>query len=425
MRASEELSFSHRLFSSATFFKYFMTFDTGSGLLLLTPSPGCPPSFVVPIRQTCQLKAISIPSTNKSIVGKHLCRQGFALVDATDGMGLFIVCPTDEEHTKWSGLLSSEIRKLQVKPQQDCISVEEASGVTMADAKVARQPETSNGLDAEDQFDLLDQHQHESPPDPFAVFETTPQMATEDSPQATVSKDGLDQVDDPEWPTEKEEVPLDDSTTASTALETGQVNSNEEDDFDPFQSAVNTVQEPVHQPAQPPIRDRLAKARASKLGSRFGSALKTGIQSVDKGEISKRSLQVGQKMTLLKKSAGTKMNAARATIEQMSERPAVETNRETGVLATHTNEIKTTSNHRLETMKNASSKISSFAVTSVRTIDDTMKQLKIDEKVKQLKIDEKVNQLTTAVRNESQKRRSETSRHRIGIGSDVDKKPIR
>jgi len=163
-------------------------------------------------------------------------------------------------------------------------------------------------------------------------------------------------------------------------------------------------------------------AKASKLGSRFGSALKTGIQSVaneaprNKGDLSKRSLQVGQKMTLLKKSAGTKMNAALATIEQMNDRPAVETSGETGVLASQTNEIVTTSNNRLENMKNASSKISSFAVTSVRTIDDTMKQLKIDEKV---------NQITTAVRNESQKRRSETSRHRIGIGSDVDRKPIR
>ena len=207
------------------------------------------------------------------------------------------------------------------------------------------------------------------------------------------------------------------------ALATLETNSNEEDDFDPFLSAVNKVhEEPIPQPSQPPMRDRLAMAKASKLGSRFGSALKTGIQSVaneaprNKGDLSKRSLQVGQKMTLLKKSAGTKMNAALATIEQMNDRPAVETSGETGVLASQTNEIVTTSNNRLENMKNASSKISSFAVTSVRTIDDTMKQLKIDEKV---------NQITTAVRNESQKRRSETSRHRIGIGSDVDRKPIR
>ncbi|EJK75579.1 hypothetical protein THAOC_02693, partial [Thalassiosira oceanica] len=417
VRASEELSFSHRLFSSATFFKYFMTFDTGSGLLLLSSSPGCPPSFVVPIRQTSQLKNISMSSTNKSIVGRHICRQGFALVDATDGMGLFIVCPTDEEHTKWSGLLSSEIQRLQVKspeiPVADRISLEASEVITSADAEVARQPGTPNGLNAEDPFEVLDQHQHEAPPDPFAIFETTPPRATDDPlPQTPVSTDGLDQVADPELPRGMNEVPLDDSTTALTALETGQVNSHEEEDFDPFQSAVN-IPTFSPQPAQPK-RDRLAMARASKLGSRFGSALKTGMQSVaneaprNKVEISKRSLQVGQKMR-------TKINAARATIEQMSERPTVERSRETGVLASHTNEIVTISN-RLDTMKNASSKISSFAVTSVRTIDDTVKQLKIDEKV---------NQLTTAVRNESQKRRSETSRQRIGIGSDVDKKPVR
>ena len=348
-------------------------------------------------------------STNKSIVGRHLCRQGFALVDATDGMGLFIVCPTDEEHTKWTGLLSIEIQRLQAKspevPVADRISSEEASEViSSADTKGAQQPPE------EDPFDALG-NQDEAPPDPFAVFDTTAPRTTEDLlPQTPASTDCLDQVADPEWP------------SGMDALATLETNSNEEDDFDPFLSAVNKVhEEPIPQPSQPPMRDRLAMAKASKLGSRFGSALKTGIQSVaneaprNKGDLSKRSLQVGQKMTLLKKSAGTKMNAALATIEQMNDRPAVETSGETGVLASQTNEIVTTSNNRLENMKNASSKISSFAVTSVRTIDDTMKQ----------KIDEKVNQITTAVRNESQKRRSETSRHRIGIGSDVDRKPIR
>ena len=114
VRVGEDLSFSHRIFSSATFWRYWMALH--GSLLILYERPGSTkPCIVIPLQTSSQLRGVSMASSSNKgtsgIVGNYMQQKGFALFDSANGAGLFFVAPNDADHKMWVEAISTMLNK--------------------------------------------------------------------------------------------------------------------------------------------------------------------------------------------------------------------------------------------------------------------------------------------------------------------------
>ena len=379
IRVGEDLSFSHRIFSTATFWRYWMVLD--NSLLILYNSPGrSVPSYIIPLRSTSQLRSIAMSSSSSSnkasgIVGNHVQEKGFAVFDPAEGTGLFFVTSNEKDYNMWVQALYLALKKEKVNTSDNSPTISE--------------PVNSNGTGHNGEDEVI----FTSPLPPVETdLQPTEHQPTEthivqelQTAQSIDSSKVMDDVD-------MEEVSL--------------CSSEEKGPIKLSPSIENTSSEEVSvipkipQNVNLPMRERLALAKGkSKLISR---------------EI------VGQKMSKLKLNANTKLSAARASLHDQV------------MVAQSSSQDETSRSGKQEQLRKKLANLD-------QSMTNTVRRLKIDEKAAIIggAANKKVNQLSAAVKSDprvqqignSVSRRvhsrsmSEHSKQRIGIGN--ESKPIR
>ena len=509
IRVGEDLSFSHRLFSSATFWKYWMVLD--KSLLVLYKTPGSSvPSFVIPLRKSSQLRSITLSSSsNKTsgIVGNHIGQQGFALYDSDEGgaTGLFFVTADESDYNMWIQSISMALENVDDTDtlDNDYIIEEgmniEKSGVEESNGIIENQDtkQILGDLPASTTSVPLQAPRSKSPSiaetipdptisDPFSTCDEPahlPTVARDEMPPVQAPVDSLDSseaMDD----VEMEDVSLSGSENgAAVTLLSPSTDSDMQ--LPPIETPISSQPHAQNAMQSLPMRERLALAKEkSKLASsKFGLALKakggmlTAVdesgRDIDGGNQApppKRSLAVGQKMSMLKRNANTKLMAARASLQDQvastrSEASPKTDFPESASTSSSTDELSGNSRKLVvaEKMsllkKNASTKLtsvrSSMEVSLSSSHDEVSasrsgkqelrkKLANLDQSmsntVRRLKIDEKVTQLSAAVKNDAMmqqisnsvsrrvhtRNNSEHTRQRIGIGEESKAiKPIK
>jgi len=363
VRVGEDLSFSHRIFSSATFYKYWMVLDRS--LLILHKAPGdTKPSFIIPLRQaSTRLHSLSSNKSTSGIVGNHMQQKGFAVFDSTEGTCLFFVTSNDSDYKMWTTQISMVLKKEEIMP--DIISnVKEEERAISDITSAVNHRDNIKPMSATDLVDpAASSMAHNNPfgdingastasAPPQASEKTAthtglldvsdspppiPISKNEISPAPVASVTDSERMDDEEM----EDISLSDSekipNNLSTISETVP-SSNIPVDSPASSSPPLHVQEPANTSLQSlPMRERLALAKGkSKIASsRFGSALKTAkggmlaaasessrvgvkqavVKETPHKEELKRSFAVGQKMSMLKRNANTKLAAARSSMQ--------------------------------------------------------------------------------------------------------------
>ncbi|KAL7553767.1 hypothetical protein ACHAWF_017089 [Thalassiosira exigua] len=572
VRVGEDLPFTHRIFSSATFWRYWMVLNRT--LLILYKAPGTKPSFVIPLQASTQLRVLSMASSSNkapsSIVGNHFHQMGFSLFDSSEGTELhFVACPSD--HDMWVRKISMALKREEAAspdiasssnahsdatgqsstlvPTDDVTSsapslqdpnTHGASqvidlSVPLAASSAAQdvgpfgafnevQPEIQHmDLSSATDANIQSAEPNASSEDPFDVFGVAAPAQKSKSTTPDESLDLFDVMEDVDMEA-MDDVSLGDSPekiqktlpTPDTMLP-AHLPSHEQTHSPPASQPPNppsnrptlSMPEPQTNALQNvnlqslPMRERLAlaKGKSKMASSRFGSALKTakggmlaasemsrdGIkQAIAKEapareELTKRSLAVGQKMSMLKKTANTKLAARSTTQDQTS--GGVEAAAETSVKvpALHSNAFQdeitdrkaavgqkmamlkknlstavrpstqeelmkrvdtndsigpsetpsTSSQHEPHANRSGKQELRKKFANLDQTMSNTMRRLKIDEKVTQLSAavksgvrnDPVVRKLSSEGRSHSM--RSDHSKRQLGIGRDMKSmKPI-
>jgi len=486
VRVGEDLSFSHRIFSSATFWRYWMVLD--KSLLILYKAPGTSPSYIIPLRASSQLRSLSMSSssnkTASGIVGNHMQQKGFAVFDAAEGTELFFVATNDSDYKMWVQAISLALKKKEITAPDNASSTNLQALPSTADHIVPLA--SSSNVDP---FGVIDGMPTASAPplandpnpfreeleptetspsaaeplvakcdDSFASFDApTPVTATQEEilPASAASMDSFEAMDDVEM---MEEISLGENDSPM------EIPSEHPSTCPPIQEPRNINSQAL------PMRERLALAKGkSKIAkSKFGSALKTakggmlaageigrdGIkqaaakEALRREEPTKRSLAVGQKMSMLKRNASTKLTAARSSMQDHISVRTEDSSEPTDVptLPLSSSRDELSGNRKLvvgqkigNLKKNASTKLTSLG-TSVRTsMHDQSTNLDLSSTMRRLKIDEKVTQFSAAVKssvkndpvmrqisNRSHSRNNEHSKQRLGIGEESKSiKPIK
>jgi len=119
------MNFSHRLFSSATFWRYWCVLD--NNLIILYETPGARPSFIIPLRASSQLRSLAMSSSSSKagsgIVGEHVRQKGFAVFDSEVGSGLFFVATDSSDYDMWVKAISTALRNVESNVSEDMISM--------------------------------------------------------------------------------------------------------------------------------------------------------------------------------------------------------------------------------------------------------------------------------------------------------------
>jgi len=350
--------------------------------------------------------------------------------------------------------------------------------------------------------------------DPFGLSDVQPPPVTQDITQEEISQVPVDSLNDSDTmdDEEMEDISLCDSVKVSNDLSTITENvrsmdvplhvptpptpslPNQEPPTPPAQSSRN--QEPQNPVQSLPMRERLAlaKGKSKMASSKFGSALKAASESgrasmkqAPRKDEPKRSFAVGQKMSMLKRNANTKLTAARSSMQdQLHVRIEDSSERSAKTAPSISSRDQLSGNRKLDVgqkmsslKKNASTKLTSLN-TSVRSsvqdqssksvntedssgppnfsISSSQDELSVSRSgkpdirkkianldqsmsntMKRLKIDEKMTQLSAAVKSgvkndpamapvmrKLASRNSEHPRRRLGIGEESKAmKPIK
>ncbi len=119
------MNFSHRLFSSATFWRYWCVLD--NNLIILCETPGARPSFIIPLRASSQLRSLAMSSstskTGTGIVGELVRQKGFAVFDSEVGSGLFFVATDSSDYDMWVKAISAALRNVESNVSEDMTSM--------------------------------------------------------------------------------------------------------------------------------------------------------------------------------------------------------------------------------------------------------------------------------------------------------------
>jgi hypothetical protein len=474
VRVGEEMNFSHRLFSSATFWRYWCVLD--NNLIILYETPGARPSFVIPLRASSQLRSIAMSSSSSkigsSIVGEHVRLKGFALFDSEVGSGLFFVATDISDYDMWVRAISAALKKVESDVSENIGGVNQDSGkLPMESDQYVDSFQTYDGTAFVSPQALKSDRSGEDIP-LKELSEPTNDGALERL--TSLDSDSMENL-------EMEEISLGCDETGPKDFPAFNENaSSAEIPFNRPPSSAPSL--PIQEPL--PIRERLALAKG-KSKTTFGSALKTakgGIIAVSEvgrhgvkqavlkqasreDEPTKRSLAVGQTMSRLKINANTKMTAALSSMQDqkstttgsLPEEGAGNLKNVVGpkISLMKTLVASTPPSTRVQLPKDSndddhpepsglSSKVSD-EISGNLSQDIRKKLFNLDQSMsntmRRLKIDEKVNQLSAAVKsgvmndpvmrqigsvNRSQSRNSEHSRQRLGIGDErKSMKPIK
>lgn len=499
IRACEDLSFSHRIFSSATFFRYWMVLNK-STLILSKDGPGTQPAFIVPIRPSCQLRALTL-SSSSGIVGSHVKRNGFALFDSEEGTGLFFCAANASDCEMWVRAISSAVHKgersapitdssMDAQTPLDCSVTEQAMDAPPASTELL--PQTSSPFidAAPPDVGTSNQFTEEAAnpdaainDDPFCLLDAPgPATSTpQDIVPATV--ESFDSCDDM-----MDVISLGDSERGPNSDNSVCIENSSSTVADPLIAPPSSVSSSTQEPQNvTSMRERLAVAKGKSKS--FGmSALKTakggmlaageisrdGVkqamtrESAQGDDATKRSLAVGQKMSLLKRNASTKLTdkltAARAGVSSTSTDTSVpssssrdetpgarklDVGQKMSVLkknaGTKLTSLGTSVRSAMQDQPNIgpnaeggqeSPEVPQAEVTATRSSKQELRKklAGLDQTVRRLKIDEKVTQLSAAVKQgiindpvvRQMSRNNENSRRRLGIGEESKTiKPIK
>lgn len=480
-------SFPHRIFSAATLYRYWTVLS--GKLLLVYKAPGCNhPSFILPLGPSTQLQSVAIASSNASktgtgIVGYHLQHCGFALVDLVDGTELFFVPSNRDEYETWIAAISKALGKNRPQQQVSIGVVDDVDGIAT--------------LSLNDEI-----LQQQLPAETAQIDETSVEKASVEV--ESVCLETTDETVDDEM---TDEVELDTISLSDRSAKIEYIRSTNQH-HDPFEDLaplpsckdegaatfaavhLNPQGEPssvtnhdANNTQSLPLRDRMAKGKSKFAASKLSSALKSAKGGVlAAGEIGRdgiralaqegiqpredrprtqpsptnnnnamssafgkeRSLVVGQRMSVLKQSASSKLTklstAVKSSLQehQMPERQ------------TRTSYLSDLSQHA----EQSSIEVDPFGLIEYTESHDERPANKgkqqemrkrfsnLDQSMRRLKIDEKLSHMSAAVKqaaNDSQVMRqlssasishargSDHGRHRVGIGDDIksQQKPVK
>ncbi len=516
VRVGEEMNFSHRLFPSATFWRYWCVLE--HNLLILYEMPGATPSFIIPLRASSQLCSLAMSSPASGIVSEHLRLKGFAVYDSEVGSCLFFVATDTSDYEMWVKAISAALKKIEsnVSENPSSMNLQAGSGVNHDGDEFA----TKSNQFVEPWKEQVAKIQAPQVSDDTA-FGPTKALNSDQigdgiprndpngkgalQPLIPLDSDSMDNL-------EMEEISLECSKSEGVS---SPCNTNlliESDDFPVFNGIVSSAEIPFDRPPSPasslptkeplPLRERLALAKGkSKIASsKLGSALKTAKGSIlaaseigrdgvkqafakeaSRGdEMTKRSLAVGQTVSMLKLNANTKLTAALTSMQDrnstttgtMSEGADVPASKSYSIKGEGAGSPKNVVGSRISILKTLGTSVSSSTqdnssknshdsdppisseaplrifqdeLSGKRSQDIRKKLINLDQSMsdtmKRLKIDEKVHQFSSAVKSgvmndpvvrqmssvsRSYSRISEHSRRRFGIGEERKSiKPIK
>jgi hypothetical protein len=345
------MNFSHRLFSSATFWRYWCVLE--HNLIILYEMPGATPSFIIPLRASSQLRSLAMSSPASGIVGEHLRTKGFAVYDSEVGACLFFVAADTSDYFMWVKAISAALKRVESNASEDLFSmnmhadscVNQDGDIFPAKSDEVFDPwkEPAAERHAPQVFDdttfgptkVLNSDQIDD-----GILISDPNSKGELHPVMTFDSDSMENL-------EMEEISLECNKSEGVSSSGNTNLLIQTDDFPVSNGIVSSAEIPYDRPPSTasslptqeplPIRERLALAKGkSKIASsKFGSALKTAKGSIlaaseigrdgvkqalakeaSRGdEPTKRSLAVGQTTSRLKLSANSKLTAALSSIQ--------------------------------------------------------------------------------------------------------------
>jgi len=403
VRVGEDSSFSTtRLFTSATFWKYWMVVD--KSVIVLYKAPGCTaPSFIIPLHKRTQLRTISMASSSNrnTVVGNHLRQRGFALFDESEGMELFFVSSNQSEYDMFVSAIGRVLNLMQT--DSNPIGEAQTDESNIATVALRESGSTSQKFaEVDSSLDKASAMEDSNSIDPFRDATTT----------ESIVEDSHDQhVDVTE---EMVEVRLDDEGGPSEAVFVNNDQSQDEQTQLQQKDDVMTSNKATMD-ASLSMRERLALAKGkSKLAtSKFGSTLKSAKLAAIEMSRDDIKQKGSEKLTVLKKSANTKLTSAailgKASLVQAT----------TAVRSSiHEQSIRTDSLDSMD--KHNPSKLEKVN----KSMSSAMQRLHIDDKVTKMSIAVK------GVRSESQVMRQRSSseivsRRKIGIADEYLNKPVK
>ena len=399
VRVGEDSSFSTaRLFTSATFWRYWMVLD--KSVILLYKAPGCTsPSFIIPLHERTKLRTISLSSSsnkNNTVVGNHLRQRGFSLFDELEGMELYFVTSSQAEYDSFVSAISRHLKLFQTDTDyirssdvfadtNDSTSDAGSSSQTNRIAQVE-----SNMSEAVSQSDLNELQTVLEAAGAGDDFKYQNAEESEEMVEVQLNEDGAGEV-------------VYNSQLHNVQSEEKQLFQHE--DISSSHKATTNV--------SLSMRERLAMAKGiSKLStSKFGSTLKSAKLAAS--EISREDIKLkgSQKMTVLKKTANTKLSsAANLGASLMQATTAVRS-------SIQDQSIRTTSSDSMD--KNNLSKLDKMN----KSMSGAMQRLHIDDKVS------RISTAVKSVRSENHVIRQLSNelgpRRRIGIADENSDKPVK
>jgi hypothetical protein len=376
------MNFSHRLFSSATFWRYWCVLD--NNLIILYETPGARPSFIIPLRASSQLRSLAMSSssskTGSGIVGEHVRQKGFAVFDSQVGSGLFFVATDSSDYDMWVKAISAALRNVELNVSEDMtlMNVQADSGIKqdsdelptiahqfvdplqVCTASVSTQAFKSDRLGEDIPLKELAEPAGDGALEPHMYLDSDSMenlemeeislSCNEAGPKdlSTLNKNASNaEIPFNRPPSSAPRLPLqeplpdfmEDAEMEEISLCCNEMGPN---NFPALNENASSTESAPRLPLQEhlPIRERLALAKGkSKIAtSKFGSALKSakggilaaseigrdGVKQAMSKEVSrgdepmKRSLAVGQTMSRLKLNANTKMTAALSSMQDQT-----------------------------------------------------------------------------------------------------------
>jgi len=448
VRVGEDSSFSTtRLFTSATFWKYWMVLD--KNVIVLYKAPGCTaPSFIIPLHKRTKLRTISMSSSSNrnTVVGNHLRQRGFALFDESEGMELFFVSSNQTEYDMFVSAIGRVLSLMQTDSDPIGYSKEVQTGDVSVDTseinstaevlcEAGSTSQTNQTAEVDSSLDKASAMEISESIDPFSLLDaTTTETAVEDSHVQLVEE--TEEMVDIQLEEEGGSIVNNDTQMVDIELEEKGgsteavfVNSDQSQNEQTQETQLRQQEDALTSNkattnASLSMRERLALAKGkSKLAtSKFGSTLKSAKLAAI--EISRDDIKQkgSEKLTVLKKSANTKLTSAavlrKASVAQATTALAQAT---TAVRSSiQEQSIRTDSSDSMD--KHHPSKLEKVN----KSMSSAMQRLHIDDKVT------KISTAVKSVRSESQVMRQlsfssseSVSRRKIGISEEHMNKPVK
>jgi len=384
-------------------------------VIVLYKAPGCTaPSFIIPIHKRTQLRTISMSSSSNknTVVGNHLRQRGFALFDESEGMELFFVTNNQVEYNMFVSSIGSVLNLMQADSNKkmqtgdESVNVGESNNSTNLLSEAVTMSQTNQTAQVDSSLDKTIAMDANDSNDPLSAFDTT---ATTD---AIIEDSNAELVEETD---EMIDIQLDEEEESTEAVFASNRLSQYEQQDNQLQNEDASTSDKAAANASLSMRERLALAKGkSKLAtSKFGTTLKTAKLAAS--EISREDIKQkgSQKMTVLKKTANTKLSSA-AVLGKVG-------------LMQATTAVRSSIHHDQSSRTNSADSMDKQNPSKLEKVNKSMSSA-----MQRLHIDDKVTRISTAVksvRSESQVVRQLSSemvsRRKIGIAEEHLNKPVK